>query len=355
MVATTLLVACPAPPQEAPQILVIVGNLHPDKAAALADNIVFRIAAHKIREHHQEQGAEVDVQTLLGPSDVTTLLRAYIQKKQTFKRVYILGHGGYDGPIFDGRQFGIKKADGNGDGEASIQPDKLRDFAQQMAQITHPDGLIVISACNSGSTSGVNAFRYESFVDGFHQLSKRDVVGIDGLFQVSWTPEILFQLDTKKSGGLLRRITKSGVTAADSDAAPCKRHKVYGPASYDPDDGMIEGPGGRFLCRGEPALAAPEQAIYVANVVEPHPGLKAAEDAMVVGTGHYLPGTRLRLTAVSTGKSAEVIATCCGPDVCVECAAGKPVVDISRQVAAALFGGKVPSWSAGLQLKITLR
>ena len=345
--------SCDKSHTEAQSVLIIVGNLHDRKDDARTDNIVFRIASNRIKEHHLRLGHQVKVETLVAAKEVQNVLRQHVAHKQLYQRVYILGHGGYDGPLFDGEQFGLKTSDEVNEGESLIRPSELKDFAELIAELTSPDGQIVIAACNSGSTGSVNAFGYPAYVDGFQELARRKVIGIDGLFQVSWAPEMLHQLESMTSGGFLRRVSAQQITPANAATSPCKRHKVYGESSYLEADGMVEGPAGRFLCRGEPNIRKRQLSNYVANVVQDLPGRSAAKDGLAVSSGDYLPGTRLRISTLDNSHSVEVIATCCGPDICLGCAVGNAIINLSKQVTTALFAGKEPTWHANRMIQVT--
>ena len=85
----------------------------------------------------------------------------------------------------------------------------------------------------------------------------------------------------------------------------------------------------------------------------PPPATAAKQDSRenVASRQRYGCGSKVKVEA--NGKCVVVVTDDYGPDVCVENAAGKPILDVSPQVSRALFGEAGAGWSDRMLITAT--
>lgn len=104
-------------------------------------------------------------------------------------------------------------------------------------------------------------------------------------------------------------------------------------------------------CRGKAATSIPSSGQYVLTTFGgPGDFQPMSCGGYANGTGWYAAsrqrygcGSKLRVEA--NGKCVVVVTDDYGPDVCVENAVGKPILDVSPKVSRALFGMSGAGWS----------
>ena len=104
-------------------------------------------------------------------------------------------------------------------------------------------------------------------------------------------------------------------------------------------------------CRGQAASSIPANGQYILTTFGgPGDHQPMSCGGYAAGTGWYAAsrqryGCGSKLKVEANGKCVVVVTDDYGPDVCVENAAGKPILDVSPQVSRALFGMSGAGWS----------
>ena len=113
-------------------------------------------------------------------------------------------------------------------------------------------------------------------------------------------------------------------------------------------------------CHGKASSSIPPSGVYYLTTFggPSESQMMSCGKSTKSGTWYYAAsrqryGCGAHLQVEANGACVVVEAADYGPDVCVETAAGKPILDASPLVAEALFGSKSEGWSDHAQVTVT--
>lgn len=142
------------------------------------DGKAFGVYGRRVGDYYRQQGyGRADVAPVGSVQQLVALLNAAADEGRPYRRVVIIGHGGWDGPMFHGQQA-----------SSSENPQLFEQLVAAIQRGTTPDAQLFSSSCHAG---GSNRYETDSrtyrWTDDLARRSGRVVAGPNGKTSTEYT------------------------------------------------------------------------------------------------------------------------------------------------------------------------